>query len=388
MRIDRLLDRLVHPEVRLGRRVWPAYRVAVYTGVLLGVLTAGALAVRLGLSPWVTAATALCGVLLAVGLGLATKIVTGHERYTVYHYQLLVLAGAAGFLALLGRPVLPYLDLLAIALAITQGCGRAGCLMAGCCHGRPHAWGVRYGSRHADAGFPRWLVGVRLLPVQGLESLALVAISAVGIALALAGTPGEALTWYLVAYALCRCGLERLRGDARRPELLGLSEAQWIALLSLAAVAAAEAAGLLPLHPWHLAAFAVGAMVAVAGRSRGDLLARPRHLEELGEALERVRESAAARTLLPRLAPVVQKSAEVRVETTSLGLRISAGTLERAEGAVEHYALSRQGEPLDEEAVRAVAGWILKLRHPDSAGEIVPGPGGVFHLLVRSGGAA
>jgi hypothetical protein len=388
MRIDRLFDRLVRPEVRLGRRVWPAYRVAVYTGVLLGVLTAGALAVRLGLSLLVTAATALCGVLLAVGFGLATKIVTGHERYTVYHYQLLVLAGAAGFLALLGRPVLPYLDLLALALAITQGCGRAGCLMAGCCHGRPHAWGVRYGRRHAAAGFPRWLVGVRLLPVQALESLALFAIGGVGIALALAAAPGGALVWYLVSYALCRFGLERLRGDAHRPELLGLSEAQWIALLSLAAVTAAEVAGLLPLRPWHLAAFALATLAAPLFRFRGDLLSRPRHLEELGETLERVRENAAARTLLPRLAPLVGKSAEVRVETTSLGLRISVGTIERAEGAVEHYALSRQGEPLEEEAVRAIAGWILKLRHPGSAGEIVPGPRGVFHLLVRPGGAA
>lgn len=385
MSLNRLLDRLVRPEVRLGRHVWPAYRVAVYTGVLLGVSIAEALAVRLGLSAWMTAATAVCGVLLAVGLGLATKIVTGHERYTVYHYQLLVLAGGAVFLVLLGRSVLPYLDLLALALAVTQACGRAGCLMAGCCHGRPHAWGVRYGSRHADADFPRWLVGVRLLPVQALESLALVAIGGVGIALALTGAPGGALVWYLVAYALCRFGLERLRGDEHRPELLGLSEAQWIALLSLAAVVTAEGAGLLPLRLWHLAALAAVALAAPFLRSRGDLLSHPRHLEELGETLEWVRESATARTLLPRLVP---KGSEVRVETTSLGLRIAAGTIERAEGAVDHYSLSREGVPLDEESVRTVAEWILRLRHPGSAGEIVPGPGGVFHLLVRSGGAA
>ena len=39
-------------------------------------------------------------------------------------------------------PVLPYLDLTCLGLGIFLVCGRQGCLMVGCCHGKPCGWGI------------------------------------------------------------------------------------------------------------------------------------------------------------------------------------------------------------------------------------------------------
>src|SRR5207253_2733687 len=109
--------------------------------------------------------------------------------------------------------------------------GRVGCTMVGCCHGRPGRIGLCYREEHADEGFPRYLVGVRLVPVQALESLGVAAIVGVGVALVVAGsTSGTALAWYAAAYAVLRFFLEFLRGDAGRRYSWGFSEAQWTSL--------------------------------------------------------------------------------------------------------------------------------------------------------------
>lgn len=382
--ISRALDRWVRPEVGLANRVWPAYRLAVYLGAITGAVSSAILAAQVGLLPDVALGTAACGIVLALSFGMVTKIVTGGERYTVYHYQLLVLAGSIVCLIAWDRPVLPYLDLIAIALAVTQAFGRVGCLMAGCCHGRPHAWGVRYGSRHVAAGFPRWLANVRLLPVQAFEALGLSIIAGLGMFLVLAGGgAGQALAWYLTAYALLRFGLEVLRGDTHRPRLGNLSEAQWIALFSLIGVVGVEWVGLLPLQPWHTVAMAgaVAAALLLASRrpAAGDLFSEPRHLQELAEALEGACGRSGVRTLFSLAR---SESSGLHVATTALGLRLSAGRVEEVGRSMHHYTYSRPAEPLTPGAAATVARYILTLRHPGGRGEVVAGRDGIFHLLV------
>jgi hypothetical protein len=75
------------------------------------------------------------------------------------------------------------------------------------------------------------------------------------------------------------------------------------------------------------------------------------------------------------------------VAEASLGIRISAGRVEGADGAVEHVALSdRVG--LTPEATEALADLVLLLRGPAApgrlAGELVPGSRGVYHLVLRA----
>jgi prolipoprotein diacylglyceryltransferase len=40
------------------------------------------------------------------------------------------------------HPVAPFLDLIAPAMAFSQGVGKIGCYFNGCCYGKPVAWGV------------------------------------------------------------------------------------------------------------------------------------------------------------------------------------------------------------------------------------------------------
>src|SRR5262249_38293875 len=138
-------------------------------------------------------------------------------------------------LRILGQPALPYLDITILGVGAFLVFGRIGCFMVGCCHGRPYRWGVRYRDKHASAGFPRYLVGVPLFPIQLVESAIVLGVVCVGIAIALQrATPGEALAWYVAAYGVARFSLEFLRGDAERPYYLGFSQPQWISLILIA----------------------------------------------------------------------------------------------------------------------------------------------------------
>jgi prolipoprotein diacylglyceryltransferase len=183
--------------------------------------------------------------LLAIAVGtflavaLTTKVITGEERLTYYHHQLAILGASALFLALTGRPLLAYLDVLAAGIGGFLVCGRVGCYLVGCCHGRPARWGVVYGTDHAGAGLPGAFVGVPLVPVQLIESVAVACIVALTVR---PSAPGAGLVVALVGYGGVRFCLEWLRGDAR-PSFVGLSEAQWTSVLLASSVAAARLAG-------------------------------------------------------------------------------------------------------------------------------------------------
>jgi Prolipoprotein diacylglyceryl transferase len=160
--INGRLDRLARPEVRLLGRVRPAFLVCGYTGLAAAVALALTLVGLRGLSPWVFGGIILTSMATFLALAMATKIVTGREMLIYYHHEVAVMAVAAGYLWLLCRPMLPYLDITLLGVGTFLAFGRVGCLMAGCCHGRPHGWGVRYREEHAAAGFTPCFVGVRL----------------------------------------------------------------------------------------------------------------------------------------------------------------------------------------------------------------------------------
>ena len=372
-RLERTLDTLVGPSFGLFGRSWPFYGLFVWLGIIAGILLALALSIATGdrLTPTVIALVA--GLLAAGALAFSTEVFTGREFYTFYHYQLAVLAAGGGVLAIIGSPILPALDVIGPTLCLVQAFGRLGCFMAGCCHGRPHRWGVRYGSVHADHGFERELVGVRLFPIQVLESLSLFALASIAAVLVLAGAPaGVALATYLVGYATARFVLELARGDAARGQALGFSEAQWTASIVMLTTMAAEAAGLLPLVPWHVAAAGLTAVIAlaVAGYRRATpaySLFRPGHVSEIACALD-------------LLAATPQRPDEPpRVARTSLGLGLSAGDLHHSR---RHYALSVRDGILNEAAATRMASLIVSLRHASATSRLLPGGHGVFHVLI------
>ena len=379
------LDRLVRPEIHSVHRSWPAFRFCGYLGFAGGVLLAEVLATRLECSPWVMGGIVVTGVVTLLGLVMAHKIVTGEEQLIYYRDMIAVISMAWGLLRLLHEPVLRYLDFTILGLGLFLAFGRLGCLMVGCCHGRPHAWGVSYRLEHIAAGFPSYLAGVRLFPIQALESLWVLAIVIVGTVLVLTGyPPGTGLAWYVVIYCVGRFGFEFMRGDPGRPYLLGFSEAQWTSVFLVCALLGTELAGLLPFHRWHAAAaIALVCTLAAVGSARRfqktpkHQLLHPRHIKEVAEVIKVVARSAAA---------FDSRHAEglIHIGCTSLGVQVSGGQLRGIDGSTYHYTLSNRAGNMTRDAAQTLARLILQLQGVSGRNEIIGGNLGVFHLLYKT----
>lgn len=365
------MDRLVRPTVTLGGRALPTFQVCGVTGLALAILLAMTLVVARGLSPWVMAAVVGSAVVTFFALAFASKIVGGEEQLVYYHHEIAVLTVAALLLWALGQPVLAFLDATILGIGLFLVCGRIGCFMVGCCHGRPGRLGVCYNQGHARAGFPGYFVGVRLFPTQLVESLLALTIVAVGSAMVLKGLPpGAALAWYIVAYDVGRFCLEFQRGDGGRPYYRGFSEAQWISLTLTWLVVLAGALGLLPAATWHgIAAVALTALllgVAAKRRYQGNWrfsLLRADHIQEVARALS-------------------NDSSSVLLSRTSQGIQISADHLHTEAGDLAHVALSRADGPLNDQEAAVLAGLVLQLRPPAAEAQLIRGQQGVIHLLA------
>jgi hypothetical protein len=349
-------------------RVGPS-RLSVSTFQLCGLVgLAAAVAVALGvcsargLSLGVESAIILVSIAVFFLLAFATKAVTGAEALIYYHHEIAVLCAAAGVAPLLGAPVLGHLDATALGLGAFLACGRVGCLSAGCCHGRPAAHGIQYGDAHVAAGFPGYLSGRTVLPVQALEAGGVAALVLAGLVL-VPDTPGAAFGLYVSGYAVLRFGLEMLRGDPQRPYWHGLSEAQWTSLFVALTITALAAAGLVPGLPLHaICAAAQVLAIPLAGRPPRRLL-DPRHVREL-----------AGRLTAPRA------GAEPRVVTTSLGVQVSVGVT----AEVTHVTLSRVGRPWSADETDALARLVQWLTAQEQPPAVQRGAGGAVHLLFQA----
>lgn len=119
-------------------------------------------------------------------------LVVDFDRYTSDPSQVLGLMGVGGvfygglllavptcwwYIRRNGLPLWTTCDLFAPGIALAQGVGRMGCLLAGCCFGRPTEapWGITFSSTlaAANSGTP---LGVALHPSQMYESIAVLLI--------------------------------------------------------------------------------------------------------------------------------------------------------------------------------------------------------------------
>jgi hypothetical protein len=221
-------------------------------------------------------------------------------------------------------------------------------------------------------------VGLRLFPVQLLESLWTFGIVCVDIVLVLGPwPPGTALAWHILAYGAGRFCFEFLRGDAARPYWLGFSEAQWTSFALMCAVLLVELAGLFSFRLWHAALVALVGLTMIAiglwRRSRGakvSQLLHPHHIEEVARIV--------------RSRPGLALSG---VSCTSLGIQISVGRIEQVAGTVRHYALSCKDGGMTETTASALAKLLCRL-WPLGPSELIAGGQGVYHLLVYPQGVA
>jgi hypothetical protein len=379
-RANQLFDRLVGIQVGFLGRKESAFLACGKVGLVLAIALGVWLTSHQGLSLIVILTLSGTSVLALLGQSLVMKVLTGTEQLVYYRHEIAIVTVAAITLLVLDQPIWPYLDITILAVGTFLVCGRVGCLMVGCCHGRPHAWGPKYSAAHVAAGFTRHYAGIRLFPIQILESLWVLVIVVVGVTMVLGGSrPGEAFAWYVIAYDIGRFGFEFARGDPDRPYIGGFSEAQWTSVLLMVAILIAEVYDVLPFHAWHWVATGgvVAAGIAVVWSRRVSALPRhrllhPQHVREIATALEAAEQQADS---------AAREGAIVLVRT-SLGVQLSTDIAAGPSGSVRHYAISWSQGEISADTARTLAELILTLKQVTTNTELTRGPMGVFHLLV------
>jgi len=197
--INAFLDALPRTRVGSAHRQAPAFRTCGITGFYVALITLFAGGLLTGRSLVVLAAMALVSGLSFFVYTCLRKWVVGREELVLLEHVWFAFACNSGALLLLNQPVLPYLDLVSVALCPFLAAGRVGCTLVGCCHGLPSSIGIRYTEECAADGFPRHLVGIRLFPAPTLEGIGLVLISLVGLIALPFSVPGRVFAWFLLA---------------------------------------------------------------------------------------------------------------------------------------------------------------------------------------------
>ena len=130
-------------------------------------------------------------------------------------------------------PLWTTMDAFAPGIALGHVIGRLGCLMAGCCYGRPTSlpWGITFTSTLAadNVGTP---LDVALHPTQLYEAGAELVILVLLLALERRGRPYQGRTFwlYMLLYGITRFAIEIVRGDPRG-SIGVLSTSQFISVI-------------------------------------------------------------------------------------------------------------------------------------------------------------
>jgi prolipoprotein diacylglyceryltransferase len=380
--LNTFFDAATRPQVCLCSGNRSIYLLFGLLGAVLAAILGLTLAAALELSMRVMIVVTAAAYLTFFGLALTTKVLIGREMLVYYHHEIATLLISALLLRALHQPLLPYLDVVILGIGLLLAFGRLGCLMAGCCHGQPYPWGVCYRQEHVRAGFPPYLNGIRLFPIQAVESLLAFLIVAVGVCYILQGPAGKAMAWYVVSYGLGRFTLEFFRGDPGRLYYGSFSEAQWFSVFSLLSIAGPELAGGLPFHYWHLSVAlslpVVILAIAIHDRRQGLTMHRLLHPQHLKELLAALRDLTAFTTSS-------SDQNRLKIWRSSLGLQISVSHLEKSDGRIYVFGLSSMNGHLSVSMVRKLACLVLHVLASASSYELIEGRKGVYHFLVRQG---
>ena len=199
--------------------VFGAWPLAVLLGFLTAIGVQATMSVALDLPIGRLALGSVIASLLGLGGAKAYFALTHRARarpevvsqgLSVQGFVLVSLLALASLARLAELPLGVVLDAAAPALLAGQAVGRLGCLLSGCCVGRPTAsrWGVWSSDRR---------LGCRRIPVQLLESAAAAVIAAVAAGAVLSGLAGTGavLIASVAANVLVRQLLFGLRQEAR-----------------------------------------------------------------------------------------------------------------------------------------------------------------------------
>lgn len=191
----------------------------------------------------------IVGIVSAVVGAKLMLLVVDFDRYAADPSRLMALVKAGGvfygglllsvpmcwwYIHRNGLPLWTTCDLFAPGIAMAQGVGRMGCLLAGCCYGRPTEapWGITFSSTlaAANSGTP---LGIALHPTQIYESAAVLLILGVLVAgeRRWRAFPGRTFWTYLLLYGAARIVIEMFRGDPRGMVFDTLPTSQFVSAL-------------------------------------------------------------------------------------------------------------------------------------------------------------
>jgi hypothetical protein len=195
-----------------------------------------------------------------LGAGLWAQWVEGSSALLrPFGYYGSIIGGllALALVAVLGGPANELLGALALAAPWTQAIGRLRCIVQGCCHGRPVAWGIRVTNPHSRVVKLAELAGRPIHPTPLYSILANLVIGALLLRMYWAGASLLMIAGvYLVLSGMARFAEEAYRGEPQTQRFAGLPLYQWMAISSLAlgmAFMAMRGPAGSPLHvqePW------------------------------------------------------------------------------------------------------------------------------------------
>lgn len=370
--INNFLDFIVRPEIYFAGRNRNSYLFWQFIGITSGTFVIMTIAYFKNLSAVTMILVIVISILMSVLLFKSEEIFG--KQYSlivwakggVYHYQILIITSATIFLILSDEPALRYLDILVVGLILAQASGRIGCFMAGCCHGLPNDWGVLYTNEHLETGYRIYLRGVRLLPLQLIESLFLIVIFIICVLLTLKDNiPGEIFSFYIIIYGTGRFFIEFFRADTGRLYLLGFSEGQWTALILVSLIVGLELEGILYFSLWHLFSAILLITIIVYHnlktyffKSRSNEYFYPYHLEEIAKVLKWI-SGIAVMNLNPGPSGLYDG-------TTSQGLRISLDVLYNKNDRTYNYIISSEDKIMSNKTAKSLAKLIIRLLHPNN----------------------
>jgi hypothetical protein len=367
--MNRALDALANAEALFGCNA-PPYMVLGVCGIAAAFALLVSLSFRLAIPLVLTAALLVESIAVFVGAALVRKAL-GSDEHVLLEDVLLVLSSGGLLTWALGGPVWQTLDCLSLALGVFLVFGRMGCLVSGCCHGRPWSIGIVYRELGPTS---RPLRGIRLFPVQLAEAAWIVIVTLVSFA-QLSGPAGTALWCWLISYGSGRFVLEFARGDVVRRYFGPLSEAQWIALallagdiawqeaqapVSYARIAAACGAGLLAVIGWFTRRWWLA--IAPPALSARDVVVWDRFLTEL-------------EATTPEAGPRAYGGPE--------DTQVAFTRDHRAGGLLYAYSLSGRERPLEEQRAYALGGMIVQRLPAHRLLRVGFGAGSVFHLWTH-----
>jgi len=352
-------------------------------GYFLGVFTGIGLAYYINVPIWPVLLCSIIGAGVLFGLIYLYKHITGREDLVYYQHKIAILMACALVLYLLGQPLLIYLDITLMGIGVFLVFGRIGCFSVGCCHGKPNKIGVTYSKAHSDEGFPGHLIGIKIFPIQLIESVAVLFMVIMGTYVIMnAYRPGTALLVYTVIYGLIRFMLEFYRGDLERPYWQGFSEAQWTTLAIFIVSVALSIFKVLPGYNWHFWAvigLIVWMVITVILRKFREVswykIKAPQHILDIADGI----------AMLDHHVPV---EGEIFMVRTSENINISRVAIRQNNQVGLHYTVSfgrkiecKKAKIMNYKTARIIGELIQTLRHPKTPFEIHEVQAGIFRLV-------